>query len=390
LKHQGNTLTGKEILLACFDFHDWKGYPQTMNSRTTLLISIVSMLIIGAAGYYGFSGSAQEPPAPQAPQTAPVTICDVQQTVEAPGELDNTSETQLLMPVDGNLDLVSVRAGDYVTAGQVLASLNAQSKAEAQIALKDAGEAYEKAENYLKFLQTSQKVPQTETRLFLQQTRNGWQYETKTKPFKGPAPEDWIIDAENDLDLKKAQFEAAQATLDHMELKAPFNGILIEVNGVAHQPYHADDILFKIIDPKALEVKANVTQEDYPLLIVGQGAQVYFDARPDVIVQGKVDRIVPKLVAGDSPTYDIFISLDEVPDGLVDGMTADANVIIASRPGVLCLPRSVVHASADNKAVVQVWNGSGTDSKEVTTGLRGDANIEILSGLEEGEQVLIK
>jgi multidrug efflux pump subunit AcrA (membrane-fusion protein) len=354
-----------------------------------VIISIVSILIIGTAGYYGFS-RAQEPPTPEVPQTAAVAVCDVQQSVTAPGELHNTSETQLLMPVDGKLSQVLVQAGDTVSADQVLASLDATSRAEAQITLKDAHEAYEKAENYLKYLQNSQKVPQTETRVFLQARRWGWQYRAKTKPFKGPAPEDWIIEAQNDLTLKKAQFEDAQATLDQMELKAPFSGVVTEANASTDQVFQENDVLFKIIDPKALEVMANVTQEDYPLLKAGQEVGVYFDARPDVIVQGKVDRIVPKLVEGDSPTYDIFISLDKVPGGLVDGMTADANVIIASRPQVLCLPRSLVHASSDNKATVQVWNGQGMESREITTGLRGDANIEILSGLEEGEQVVVQ
>jgi RND family efflux transporter, MFP subunit len=361
-----------------------------MKLRTIILISMISLLVIAAAGYYGFTASVQEQPTPQAPQTAAVTKCDVQQTVDAPGELDNTSETQLLMPVDGNLSQVSVQAGDHITAGQVLASLDAQSKAEAQIALKDAREAYEKAENYLKYLQTSPKVPQTETRVFLEARRWGWEYRTKTKPFKGPAPEDWIIEAENDLALKKAQFEDAQATLDQMELKAPFSGVVIEANAATNQVFHENEVLFKIIDPEALEVMANVTQEDYPLLKADQGTEVYFDARPDVTVQGKVDRIVPKLIEGDSPTYDIFISLDEVPDGLVDGMTADANVIIAGRQGVLCLPRSVVHTSGDNTALLQVWNGMETETREVTTGLRGDSSVEILSGLEEGEQVVVQ
>jgi multidrug efflux pump subunit AcrA (membrane-fusion protein) len=361
-----------------------------MKFRTIIIVSIISMLIIGAAGYYGFSASAQEPPAPQASRTAAVTTCDVQQTVEAPGELDNASETQLLMPVDGPLSEVLVQAGDSVAAGQVLASMDDLSKAQAQIALKDAREAYEKAENYLKYLQTSQKVPQTETRIFLQQRRWGWEYTSKTKPFKGPAPKDWIIEAENVLALKKAEYEEAQATLEQMELKAPFSGVITEVNASTDQVFHENDVLFKIIDPKALEVMANVTQEDYPLLKPGQSAEVYFDARPDVIVQGTVDRIVPKLIEGDSPTYDIYILLDEVPDGLVDGMTADANVTIASREGVLCLPRSVVHTTGDNKAMLQVWTGLKTETREVTTGLRGDTSVEILSGLDEGEQVIVQ
>ncbi|HLO30930.1 MAG TPA: efflux RND transporter periplasmic adaptor subunit [Anaerolineales bacterium] len=361
-----------------------------MKLRTILIILVISLLVIGAAGYYGFTTSEQEQPTPQAPQTATVAKCDVQQTVDAPGELDNTSETQLLMPVDATLSQVSVKAGEHVSAGQVLARVDDRSKAEAQIALKDAREAYDKAANYLKYLQTSQKVPLTQTRFFLEQTRDGWRYDRKTKSFKGPAPEDWIIDAENDLALKKAEFEDAQTTLNQMELKAPFSGVMTEVNATTDQMFHENDVLFKIIASKALEVVGNVTQEDYPLLKVGQSVDVYFDARPDVTVQGKVDRIIPKLIAGDSPTYDIYISLDQVPDGLVDGMTSDATVTIANRQGVLCLPRSVVHASTDNKALLQVWNGSKTETREVTTGLRGDANVEILSGLEEGEQVVVQ
>src|SRR6266508_2712056 len=253
-----------------------------MKRRTIIIFSIIAiLLVVGAAGYFGFSGSAQGQPTPQAPQTVAVTTCDVQQTVEAPGKLRNTSETQILMPVDGNVSQVLVQAGESVSAGQILARLDDTSKANAQIALKDA-----------------------------------------------------------------------QTTLDQMELKAPFSGIVTEVDAVTDLPKKTGDTLFKIIDPKALEVKANVTQEDYPLLEPGQSALVYFDARPDVTVEGKVARIVPKVGEGDSPTYDIFLSLDEVPDGLVDGMTVDTAVTIANRQGALCLPRSVVHASGDNKASV--------------------------------------
>ena len=355
-----------------------------MKLRTIIFISIIGIAIIGAAGYYGFAGSVQETPTPQAPQTATVAKCDVQQTVEAPAVLNNTSETQILMPVDGNLSDVLVQAGDHVSDGQILARVDDASKAEAQIALKDAQEAYQKAFDYRKSLNGETWLTRT-----VYHNQNG-RLVPEVKYYRGYPDAKTIEDADNDLALKKAQLDATQTTLDNMELKAPFDGIMIEVDAAARQPYHADDILFKIIDPKALEVKANVTQEDYPLLKAGQGAVVYFDARPDVIAQGKVDRIVPKLITGDSPTYDIFISLDKVPDGLVDGMTADTNVTITSRQGVLCLPRSVVHASADNKAELQVWNDVGTETRQVTTGLRGDSNVEILSGLEEGEQVVVR
>ena len=61
------------------------------------------------------------------------------------------------------------------------------------IDLKDAKEAYDKAANYLKYLQTSQKVPQTYTKIFIEETWGKWKYRYKTRDFKGPAPADWII-----------------------------------------------------------------------------------------------------------------------------------------------------------------------------------------------------
>jgi len=355
-----------------------------MKSARFILISLIGVLLIGTAGYYGFSSTGEQPSTPEAPQTIAVNTCDVQQTVTAPGELHNTSETQVLMPVDGKLSEVLVQAGDPVSAGQVLARLDDTSRAQAQIDLKDAKEAYEKAYNYRKSL---------DGKTWLQ--RITWkQVGAQSIPvphwYRGYAAAETIADADNDLALREAQLEDAQAVLDHMELTSPFDGFVIEMEAVAGQPLLADATLFKLIDPKALEVKANVTQEDYPLLEPGQNAQVYFDARPDVIAEGKVDRIVPKLVSGDSPTYDIYISLDEVPDGLVDGMTADANVTIENHAGVLCLPRSIVHASGGDTAVLQVWTGTSTEERKVMTGLRGDANVEIVSGLQEGELVVVK
>jgi RND family efflux transporter MFP subunit len=298
----------------------------------------------------------------------------VEQSVAAPGRLQNTSEAQILMPVDGNLSQVQVRVGDSVTAGQILANLDDISKAEAWEAWKDAQEAYEKAFNYRKSLNG---------KIWIEREKGDW--------YKGFPSPDTIENADNDLALKKAKLDAAETTLDNMVLKAPFDGIIIETDAIANRPFHEDDVLFKIIDPKALEIVANVTEEDFPLLSIGQVTDNFFDARPDVTVRGKVSRIIPvRLEGSDSPLYNIYIALDEVPDGLADGMTADTAITIAKREGVLCLPRAVVRASASDTVFVKVWNGAQEVEKEITVGLRGDTYVEIVEGLEEGAQVVTR
>jgi len=137
-------------------------------------------------------------------------------------------------------------------------------------------------------------------------------------------------------------------------------------------------------------VMANVTEEDYPLLAIGQSVEVFFDARPEVTVTGKVERIIPKRIEGDRPLYNIYISLNDIPDGLADGMTSDTAITIAKHEGVLCLPRAVIRASGGDTTTVKVWNGVEETTKEITIGLRGDTFIEVVSGLSEGEQVVTR
>jgi multidrug efflux pump subunit AcrA (membrane-fusion protein) len=165
---------------------------------------------------------------------------------------------------------------------------------------------------------------------------------------------------------------------------------VFEVSAQAGQTYPAETALFVIGDPKALEVIANVTEEDYPLLSVGQSVEIFFDARPDVTVQGKVERIIPKRIEGDRPLYNIYISLKDVPDGLADGMTSDTAITIAKREGVMCLPRAVVRASGGDTTIIKVWDGVQSVEREVTIGLRGDTYVEIVSGLREGELVVTR
>src|SRR6266498_2870974 len=199
-----------------------------------------------------------------------------------------------------------------------------------------------------------------------------------------------LTSADSELALAQAKYDAAKAVLESLEIDAPFDGIILAVSAKIGETYQVEATLFTVGDPKALEVLANVTEEDYPLLVIGQDAEVYFDARPEVNVQGKVERIIPKRIEGDHPLYNIYISLKEIPDGLADGMTADTAITIAKRENVLCLPRAVVRASGGDKTTIKVWDGSAEVTKEITIGLRGDTYVEIVSGLSEGEQMVTR
>ena len=389
-----------------------------------LFLVVLILALIGGAGYYGFASSAPlTPTAPPAPKTVPVTKCDVEQTVTAPGVVVNTSETYVRMPVNGKLAQVLVKPGDHVTAGQPLAELDAVAKSEAQVKLLETKKALEAAQNvrtsldyprataeYLKKLDKEIRVARETVALMSELYRNADSAETRAQAlasliaaqdkrdeliarynwYTGKATQADKDAADTKLKLLKAQHEAAKATLKSLEITAPFAGVVLEVKAATGQTFSADENLFKVTDPQALEVKANITEADYPWLVPGMEAELYFDARSDVTIKGQVERIIPKRIEGNSPLYNIYISLNKVPAGLADGMTADAAVTIAKRAGVLCLPRAVVRAAGQGKTVIKVWNGAQTETRQVSVGLRGDTYVEILSGLKENDQVVTK
>jgi RND family efflux transporter MFP subunit len=393
-----------------------------VSKRAIILFSIVILLVISTAGYFGFSTTNTPTPTPT-PETIAVTTCDVEQTVTAPGNLVNVNQANVPMPTTGRMATVKVRVGDRVRKGQILAELDDVTTSQAQLDLLTAEDELEKlqrrrtsldypraTDDFIKDLRKQVKSAKNAVNDLDDEAKNAddpvlrsqllasletakqnlRELESRLSWYTSQPTESDILAADSELAFAQAKYDAAKALMDSLEIRSPIAGIVFAVSVEAGQTYQAETALFTIGDPKALEVVANVTEEDYPLISVGQSVEVFFDARPEVTVQGKVERIIPKRIEGDRPLYDIYISLDEVPDGLADGMTSDTAITIAKHERVLCLPRAMVRASSGNKTIVRVWDGVQEATKEITLGLRGDTYVEIVSGLSEGEQVVTR
>ena len=186
--------------------------------------------------------------------------------------------------------------------------------AQAVIDLKQAREDFDKADDYLHYLENSKKVPRTEVRSYLVQTWKGYEYRTRTKFYKGPAPEDWIIEAQNDLALKQAQLDEAQRTYDRMkggsdedqlkvlqarldaakagvaafEVIAPFDGVVAEMNAKQGGSINAGESAVTIADFSSWLVKTtDLTEIDVVQLAEGQPVTVTLDALPDMNLKGR-------------------------------------------------------------------------------------------------------
>lgn len=352
--------------------------------------TFLSMLVLTAILITACSGSsASEPTAEPATETSP-------NTVTAEGTLLPEQSAELAFAQGGVVSEIFVQPGERVNEEEVIARLvgieaiqaelaaaqlelvsakNALNDlqnaggtdlAQAVIDLKDAREEYDKAVDYLDYLQDSKKVPQTETRRYLIQTWKGYEYRIKTKHFKGPAPEDWIIEAENDLALHKAELETTQRTYDRLkggvdadqlpvlearlnaaranvsaaeaamelyELRAPFDGTLLSLDltvGEAVAPTlpiaFLADTLHWIVETKDL------AEVDVAQIAIGDPVVIQLDAFPEEEFQGTVTEIDPvgREYLGDM-TYKVTITLNESDPRFMWNMTATVTVNTAGK-----------------------------------------------------------
>jgi HlyD family secretion protein len=204
----------------------------------------------------------------------------------------------------------------------------------------------------------------------------------------GSTPTD-IKQAENAVLAAQLALKKAGADLDGATLTAPFSGRALSVSAQKGDTVSANAAIITLADLTQLEVQTSVGQEDVSQVQPGQSASLTFDARAGETFTGKVSRVVPtRASTSGAVTYNVFVALDKTPPGLLPGMTADADIIVAERKGVLVLPRRSLRARANATIQVSVIQGGQTVSRNVRIGLVGDLNVEILSGLQEGDQVV--
>ena len=144
----------------------------------------------------------------------------------------------------------------------------------------------------------------------------------------GPDPDDVAV-LEARITNAQAQLDAAEATLEDLQLLAPFDGVISELNINPNEWVSPGVPVLVLADLSHLRVETTDLNEiDVAQLKVGDTAIVTFDALPDVVIEGTVTRIAPKDSEGSGVNYPVVIELAEIPAGLRWGMTAFVDVEI--------------------------------------------------------------
>ena len=145
---------------------------------------------------------------------------------------------------------------------------------------------------------------------------------------EGPSASDLQI-VEARLENAKAQLESAQTTLDQLSIKAPFDGTISNPTFRVGELVTPGQPLMYLSHTSTLQVETTDLNEiDVARLAIGDAAVVTFDALPEISINGKVSRIATKASEGSGVNFTVVITLDQIPEKLLWGMTAFMDISV--------------------------------------------------------------
>jgi HlyD family secretion protein len=208
-----------------------------------------------------------------------------------------------------------------------------------------------------------------------------------------PPPKEDVQLHRNKVAKAKNQVELLENQIKEATLYSPVEGQIAKIKkreGEMAQPMLKEAAMI-LLPAAPFEIEADIYEEDAVKINIDNPVDISLADFPEKIFKGKVISIDPaqKLIEG-VVYYTAAINFDEIPEGIKPGMTADLVIKTASKENVLIVPERAIQKK-DDKSIVQVSKNGVIEEREIEIGLRGsNSMVEVLSGLEEGEKVIIK
>ncbi len=207
----------------------------------------------------------------------------------------------------------------------------------------------------------------------------------------GKTPEE-IAAQEAKVEQARANVLDYESQLTKSILRSPIRGVVTKQDAKVGQIAAANTLIVSIISRADFQIETNIPEADIAKVKIGDKAKVTLDAYGnDVIFETKVINIEPaETIIEGMATYKATLQFNEEDERILSGMTANIDIVTAKKDNVLALPYRAISISDSGKFVsVLSIDGETIIEKRIETGIRGlDGNIEIVSGLKEGERVI--
>lgn len=363
-----------------------------MNKKSILIAGVV-VAALGIAAWWWLR------PQPLSVSVVAAKRGDVAATVAntRAGTVEACRRSSLAPAMGGQLANLPIQEGDRVVTDQILLELwNQDRKAELVVARREAVASQGRADEIC----VRADIAEREAKRFTRLRERGLAAEEETERAVGDAQAQAAAckAATDAVRVSAAQVEIAEARLELTILRAPFDGIVAEINGGLGEFVTPSPVgiptppAVDLIDSSCLYISAPIDEVDAPAVRAGQEAIITLDAFPDEDFAGVVRRVAPYVLdlEKQARTVEIEAEIIRLPDDssdsdLLPGYSADVEVILAVRDNVLRIPTQVI---LDGNRVF-VFEGGALHERSIQTGISNWEYTEVVDGLTEGEFIVL-
>jgi HlyD family secretion protein len=399
------------------------GNKKKRRKRIIIISSVVGVVLLFVGGLAAFSrGGTKIDPS----KLAKVEKGDLAKSVVATGKVTPIVKVEVKSKASGIVKNLLVDYGDRVKKGQLLVQLD-KVEIEAQVeqsrAALQASQAnmissqadYERA----KVDAEGPDVPLLKRQLDrnTEMARDGvvsaQALDDADRNYKMALNKQNVAKAQvSVLKAKIAQSQAEvardQANLKQLEEQLSYTDIVSPLDGIVlSRDVQMGDAVSSILvlgsgatlvmtlgDTSEVYVKGKVDESDIGKVYLGQPARIKVESFKDKTFYGKVTKISPMGVEKDNvTTFEVRVSINNPGGELKAEMTANAEIILEEHKNVLQIPEGAILYDKDKKASVEVPDSKAKDGKRklaVNIGISNGAKTELLSGLKEGDQVVLQ
>jgi HlyD family secretion protein len=395
---------------------------------------IFALLIASTVGVVSWKGLAPKPPPSADVTTSTAKKGSITRTVTAAGHLQAVLTVKVSSNISGDLLSLEVKEGDRVKKGQVLGQIDKRiyeaQEFQLRAAVAAAKATAQQSEVNIVSLQNDLTRAQ---KLVAQQLVSPAELEKadtalKVEKERLAAAKQQI--AQNVGQLQQASYNASRATLT-----APMEGTILELNHKVGERIRgsdfSEDVVLLMGGLSDMEVKAEVGEHEVVAIHEGDTSTIDIDAMPDrqfkgrVTAVGKNAQIKNPGTDAEVTTFFVRVAMLDAPEGALPGMSSAVSISTATHENVVTVPIQAVTsrepkqkggekgqalegslraAGAEAKPkeattlaatgkpkpvkVVFVIKDGKAEMREVTTGLASRTDIEILSGINQGETIV--
>src|SRR6516164_1170549 len=351
---------------------------------------------------------------------------DLAKSVVATGKVEPITKVEIKSKASGIVKKLYVDAGDRVKRGQLLTELD---KEEIEARVAQARAQVEASEASLKGTQADLERAKVDAEgpdvPMLKRAYERAQGMAKEGVVSASALDDAQKNYElalNKQNVAKAQVQVLQAKigqaqaqvaqdranlkqleeqLGYTTIESPIDGIVlsrdVEVGDAVSSILvlgSAATLVMTLGDTSEVYVKGKVDESDIGKVYLGQPARIKVESFKDKTFYGKVTKISPMGVEKDNvTTFEVRVSINNPGGELKAEMTANAEIILEEHKNVLQIPEGAILYDKDKQASVEVPDSKSKDGKRkiaVNIGISNGAKTELLSGLKEGDQVVLQ